>query len=143
MLLPRRRFIALLVSAGVVLTACGGEDDPEIGEPLTQESATSTSGAATDSTAPTTIAGTLIEVNVVGGSPVGGVERAPVSLNDKVTLRVRSDAADDVHVHGYDLEFEVGPGKPGELVFDAKIPGVFEVELHDADREILKLEVTP
>jgi hypothetical protein len=142
---PPRRIVALVVTVGLALTACGGDDDPEIGEPLTQESTPSTTGSTSESTAPTTTtnAGTLIEVKVVDGSAEGGVKRAPVRVNDKVTLRVTSDVSDDVHVHGYDLEFEVGPDKPGELVFDATIPGVFEVELHDADREILKLEVSP
>lgn len=139
------------VLALVLVGACGGDDDEQatLGEPLTSDSTTSAPGpgASSDDTTTTSAApgpqGALIEVKVVGGRPEGGVQRGRAKVGDTVTLRVTSDVADEVHVHGYDLSFGVGPGTPGETTFDAAIPGVFEVELHDAGREILKLEVRP
>ena len=142
-----RRFVAPVVVLAA-LGACGGGDgDPEVGEPLTSDSTTTTApdtGTSTEDTT-TTVAeaeGTVIEVKVVGGRPEGGVQRRAVKLGDTAVLRVSSDVADEVHVHGYDLTFDVGPGVAGEVTFEATIPGVFEVELHDAGREILKLEVS-
>lgn len=142
------RFVAPVVALAVLGACGGGDDDAEVGEPLTSDSTTTTApetGTSTEDTT-TTIAvpeGTVVDVKVVGGRPEGGVERAAVKLGETVVLRVTSDADDDVHVHGYDLEVAVGPTRPGELTFEATIPGVFEVELHDAGREILKLEVSP
>jgi hypothetical protein len=49
--------------------------------------------------------------------------------------------ADEVHVHGYDLTAALTPGQPTELTFAATIPGVFEVELHDAGTVLLTLQV--
>jgi hypothetical protein len=46
-----------------------------------------------------------------------------------------------VHVHGYDLEATLTPGTPAEISFDAGIPGVFEVELHEAGTVLLSLQV--
>ena len=142
------RFVAPVVALAMLGACGGGDDDAEVGEPLTSDSTTTTApetGTSTDDTTTTTAEpeGTVVEVKVVGGRPEGGVQRAAIKLGDTVILRVTSDADDEVHVHGYDLELEVGPTRPGELTFEATIPGVFEVELHDAGREILKLEVSP
>ena len=131
----RWRFAAPLIAMAVLGACGGGDDDAEVGESLTSDSTTTT--------APTAPEGRVVDVRVVDGRPEGGVQRAAVKVGDAVILHVSSDTADDVHVHGYDLEFAVGPDAAGELTFDATIPGVFEVELHDAGREILKLEVSP
>jgi uncharacterized cupredoxin-like copper-binding protein len=80
-------------------------------------------------------------VQVSGGQISGDTGRVPVTAGEHVTLVITSDAADQVHVHGYDLETELSPGQPAELTFDATIPGVFEVELHEAGTVLLSLQV--
>jgi hypothetical protein len=42
---------------------------------------------------------------------------------------VRSDVADEVHLHGYNLKRDVAPGAPARLPFRATITGTVEVEL--------------
>jgi hypothetical protein len=59
-----------------------------------------------------------------------------------VTLSVTSDVPDQVHLHGYDLEAGLTPGTPAEITFDATVPGVFEVELHDAGTVLLTIQVS-
>ena len=71
----------------------------------------------------------------------GDTGRVPVAAGEHVTLVLTSDVADEVHVHGYDLEAELSPGQPTEIAFDATIPGVFEVELHEAGTQLLSLQV--
>ncbi|HET8661695.1 MAG TPA: hypothetical protein VFM55_22210 [Micromonosporaceae bacterium] len=61
---------------------------------------------------------------------VSGPRRVEVKLGSQVVIEVLVDAADEIHVHGYDNEAAVAPGKPTRLVLTANIPGVFEVELH-------------
>jgi hypothetical protein len=111
---------ALALAAG--LTACAG-------------TAASPSGSAA---AP---AGQRIDVQVSGGQVSGDAGRVPVPTGEHVTLVVTSDVADEVHLHGYDREAELAPGRPAEIVFDATIPGVFEVELHEAGTRLLSLQV--
>jgi hypothetical protein len=66
--------------------------------------------------------------------------RVPVPLNRTVELQVSSDKAVEVHVHGYDLEYDVAPGRPGCLAFTADRAGLFDVEAHP-DTLLVQLEV--
>jgi hypothetical protein len=84
-----------------------------------------------------------IDVTVRDGAPVGGIARATVNQGDSVRIVVRSDVADEVHVHGYDLTAAVSPGAPAELTFDASLAGGFEIELEEAGLEIAELRVEP
>ena len=66
----------------------------------------------------------------------------PVAVGEHVTLVITSDVADEVHVHGYDLDGRrSSPGSRPSSTFDATIPGVFEVELHEAGTLLLSLQV--
>ena len=76
------------------------------------------------------------------GKATGDTGRVQVAVGTAVTLVVTSDVADEVHVHGYDIEKELSPGTPATLQFDATVPGVFEVELHHADTVLLRLQVS-
>ncbi len=60
-----------------------------------------------------------------------------------VELVVRTELTDHVHLHGYDLIADVGPGRPGRIAFTADAPGRFEIELEDRGLEIGELEVRP
>jgi heme/copper-type cytochrome/quinol oxidase subunit 2 len=64
-----------------------------------------------------------------------------VKVNSPVTIEVTSDTADEVHLHGYDIEKELVPGKVTTLSFVADQTGIFEVELHKANVVILHLQV--
>jgi hypothetical protein len=58
-------------------------------------------------------------------------------------LVVRTDSGEAVHLHGYNLEKEVVPGKGVRLPFTANIAGRFEVELHPTDSLLAVIEVEP
>ncbi|WP_194916583.1 hypothetical protein [Catenulispora rubra] len=64
-----------------------------------------------------------------------------VHLGDQVVLTVTSDADDEVHLHGYDKEIEIAAGKPGTIDFTANLPGIFEVETHKSNLQLLQIEV--
>ena len=55
--------------------------------------------------------------------PQGGIARPKVKKGDRVVIVVRTDAGEEVHMHGYDIERTVTPGKPVRLPFTATIPG--------------------
>ena len=144
-----RRLAGTLVPLVLLLQACGGGDD----EPAAPASApTTTSPAPTTSLAPvatasttiasttTTVAGQLISVTVRGGQ-VQGPSRQRVERNETVTVRVSSDVADEIHVHGYNKTAPVAAGGTGEVSFVANIPGVFEVEFEKSGKLLFTLEV--
>jgi hypothetical protein len=84
-----------------------------------------------------------IRIAIRGGRPSGGIRRARVRQGRRVRLLVRSDVADHVHLHGYDIFRDVAPGAPARLAFRATVPGRFEVELEDRGIQIAELEVRP
>jgi hypothetical protein len=138
------RLPAALLALAVPLAGCAGTDASEAAGPSSTSSASSSSSssaAPTSDAAPRAAAGQRIEVQVSGGQASGDTGRVPVPLGTAVTLVVTSDAADEMHVHGYDLTADLAPGQPAELAFDATTPGVFEVELHDAGTVLLTLQV--
>jgi len=66
-----------------------------------------------------------------------------VKQGRRVVLVVRSELSDHVHLHGYDLMADVGPGQPATIRFTANAPGRFEIELEDRGLQIAELEVRP
>ncbi|MEV4220722.1 hypothetical protein [Nonomuraea sp. NPDC049725] len=80
---------------------------------------------------------------VAGGELVTGPDRVEARTGDTVELVVTSDAADELHVHGYDREAELVPGRASTLSLVADIPGVFEVELHRGGLVLTRLRVSP
>jgi FtsP/CotA-like multicopper oxidase with cupredoxin domain len=98
---------------------------------------------ATTSTTPVATAPSGRVIRVKGGQPVGGVKDITVKQGDVIRLTVTSDAPEEVHLHGYDIAKDVGPGQPAVFVVPAKINGVFEVELEKSAVQIAKLTVEP
>jgi hypothetical protein len=84
-----------------------------------------------------------MRVTIRGGRPVGGIVRAEATKGESVVLVVRSDVADHIHVHGYDLISDVGPGRPARMQFRASLTGRFEIELEDQALQIAQLTVVP
>jgi hypothetical protein len=62
---------------------------------------------------------------------------------DLVTLSVSAEEPVEVHVHGYDIEEEVGPGEPSSISFDADLTGRFDIEDHETEAVIGTLVVRP
>ncbi len=82
------------------------------------------------------------EVGVEDGTILGGIHRFEASVGDLVEVTVRSDVADDVHLHVYDLKVSVREGMPAVLLVEVDIPGVFEAELHGAGFKLFELAVS-
>jgi hypothetical protein len=80
---------------------------------------------------------------VRGGKPVGGLKRLEFERGERVRFSVQSDSADEVHVHGFDLEKAVPANRRVRFGFPADIEGVFEVELHSTHTKIAELRIRP
>ena len=90
----------------------------------------------------------VTRVRIKGGQVVGGPKTVELAKGDAVRLVVAADAPDEIHVHGYDITKNAGPGAPARFVFRADLEGVFEVESHvaeDAGRNplVARLVVNP
>ena len=84
-------------------------------------------------------------VEIVTGVRDGKVSpkrrRIEVPLGSQVRLLVTSDVDDDIHVHGFEIEEPVEAGRTTTVEFVADEAGIFEVETHDTELELLQLEV--
>ncbi len=70
-------------------------------------------------------------------------DEVSVTEGAQVNLQITSDHPIEFHVHGYDLEEEVQPGEPAELMFEATTTGRFPIEDHDTEAELGTLVVQP
>lgn len=134
---------AAALAALLVLAACGsGDDDPALSSSGTTTT-TATPGApptAPASNAPMPAAEEPT-FEVRDRAVVGGRRTIESRVGASLRIVVRSDVADEVHLHGYDLHADVAPGADATLVLTTDIPGQFEIELEDAKLRLGELEV--
>lgn len=143
---------AVVVVAAFLIARPGGDDSD--GD---SERAATTGTAGQTETAPTATApsapepppdGPQATVIQLTGNAVDEVTDIEVAKGDRVRLIVRSDAPDEIHVHGYDLARDAAPGSPARFSFVADIEGIFEIESHEAEHHgqdalIARLVVEP
>lgn len=148
--LSRQLIVALALVAGALLAAgCGTQPNSTVGGGSTgggTSPAAPVPAAPSSSAAPGPEAGAAAErtlrISYADGQVSGDTGRVPVALGTTVTVLVRSDVADEIHLHGYDRRVAVPAGGSARLRFTADIPGVFELELHDAGVALASLEVS-
>jgi hypothetical protein len=141
--------LVLLIGGFAIAQGSGKKSAPSPAAATT--SATSTAPATTSPTAtsPRKEAGHAqagpAEPTVVvqGGKPKGGVQDLKFEKGDDVRFTVRSDVADEIHVHGFDLMKDVTAGGSVAFDFPAKFDGEFEVELEGRGVQIASLQIQP
>ena len=136
---------AIAVVAVVIAVVAGGGDDDGGDTTTTQATETqrqqdTTEPAPTETTPPEP---EPTRIRVEGGEPADGVEDIDVSKGERVEIDVTADAADEAHLHGYDITEELVPGKTAKFRFEADIEGVFELELHNSGGQLAKITVEP
>ena len=143
---PAAMLFALAASA-LALAGCGGGSSQADATTETTQATTPATTTTETITAETTTTSApeprTITVVVEAGRPRGGIQRPTVDKGEKVVLVVRTDAGEEVHLHGYDIEKPVPPGTPVRISFTANLPGRFELELHHPDALLAVIEVKP
>ena len=119
--------------------------------------ATSTTAAssATTEEPPTPTSGPPVPASVTGGkatidvkvgtddfTTTGGTRVVSVPKNTDVTITLTSTAAEDYHLHGYDLEEKADPGKTATFNLTADQTGQFDLESHVTGNTLLVLVVS-
>jgi plastocyanin len=128
-----RRSVALasaVLAAGLLLAGCGSSSSGGTG-PSGAAGHGSSSAAATKDIAITYKDGQI-------DPPPGKVQ---VAVGTHVHLTVTSDVAEEVHNHYDGKEVEVPAGGTATFDFVATNPGVYEVELHHADKVLTQIQV--
>jgi len=141
-----------LAASALALAGCGGgssqadattQTETETAQATTPATTTTEAVTTTDTTTTSAPKPRTITIVVESGRPRGGIARPTVAKGDKVVVVVRTDAGEEVHLHGYDIEKPVTPGTPVRIPFTADLPGRFELELHHPDALLAVIEVKP
>ena len=137
--MSRNQRIGLIVAAvliavlAFVIASPGGDDSSDkASQTNATTTPTKTTGTGTDATT-TPAQPQATKIDIRGGEVAGGAAEIHAKNGDTVVIVVSADAPDDIHLHGYDIEKPVEPGKPVTFRFKANLEGQFEIESHKAE----------
>jgi FtsP/CotA-like multicopper oxidase with cupredoxin domain len=134
--MSRNQRIALVVGALVVAVVAfvvaqpGDEEDPAPSAPTTAAETQQTEAEAEPQPAPKP---EVTRMRLRGGEVVGGPPTIEAERGDTVRIVIATDAPDELHLHGYDIEMEAAPGRPARFRFKANAEGEFVLESHTAE----------
>lgn len=152
--MPARPALALLALGAVLLAGCaaGAEDpaSPDTAAATPSAAAPSSAApspapsAAAPSAAPTPVAPAVrvITASYADGEVVTDGVRVESQLGEEVVLRISSDVAEEIHVHGYDVYADIPAGGSVDIPLTLTLPGSYEVELHGAGRPLFQLRTS-
>jgi hypothetical protein len=66
-----------------------------------------------------------------------------VKHGDSAVIVVSSDKPETVHLHGFEIEHEITPSKPGRYAFKAKNEGAYALESHTTEKKLATVQVVP
>ena len=140
--------VVIAVVAVVVLSSSGGDDEEPAAETAATATATATPTATEEPGADATPEPTETPEPTATPKPQppligpGKVTKLEFTEGEQIVFRARADGPEEIHVHGYNIEEEVGP-EPVRVSFPATITGIFEIELHGTGEQIAELRVDP
>ena len=138
---------ALVVIVALFFILRGGDDSDETttaAATTPTEATTPTDETTKDTTEETPPPDAEVPTIVIkDGQPEGGVQELTFTQGDDIRFIVKSDVADEVHFHGYDVGMDVEAGGQVEFNVPATITGVFEVELEHTVVPIAEITVDP
>ncbi len=155
--LSRGTALALLPALGMLVLAGCGDDSASSGSspsntptsvptsaPTSVPVTTPTPGDGPSNTADPSKdqADVVINVTVANGKVSPSGASIKVQAGQSVLITALSDADEELHIHGYDKELELSPGKPASVKFTADMKGTFEVETHKSGKLVAKLVVS-
>ena len=143
-----RPALVLLSLSTVLLAGCGSGADPDTvaadDNPVLTSPSAASSSAANPSAAPSPAAPAvrIITAAFTGGDIVVDSSRVETALGEQVVLRISSDVAEEVHVHGYDVYTDIPAGGAVDIPLTLTLPGSYEVELHNVGRPLFQLRTS-
>ncbi|HET8970448.1 MAG TPA: hypothetical protein VFN19_05255 [Candidatus Nanopelagicales bacterium] len=142
----KHRYAVLLAAApllaAVPLTGCAASSTESVAPPAAATTAAPTPAASTPPVEPTPATAVELDVTIAAGKVTPAAANVPVPLGSPVVIKVTSDVADEVHLHGYAIEKEVSAGGTARFDFTADQAGTFELETHESGLLLAKLVVS-
>ncbi|WZH52576.1 MAG: hypothetical protein PIR53_00910 [Nocardioides alkalitolerans] len=141
-----RRCATTAATALLVLSvaACGGRaDDSDTSDPSPEPGATSSSTSSPGEAPSSSIASDalVIEVTVAGDSVTPDAERVEATVGQQIVFRVSTDVPIEIHGHtNPEFTIEAQPGTSDHTTTIDQV-GSYEIELHDPDRLLVRLDV--
>lgn len=138
------------IALAIAVASCGPDETSVSTTTSADTSPTSTSAVSTTVSEPTSTSTTAsatatttpaIDVEFVDGEVIGP-DVFEVELGETVDIWIRSDVDDEIHVHGYDLTYDLRAGELLHVRFVADVPGIFEVEVHTGHTVLFEVEVS-
>jgi heme/copper-type cytochrome/quinol oxidase subunit 2 len=111
------------------------------GSATTEEPPTPTSGPPVPASVTAGKATIDVEVGTDDFTTTKGTRVVSVPKGTAVTINLTASAAEDYHLHGYDLEQKANPGKTATFEFTADQTGQFDLESHVTQNTLLVLVV--
>lgn len=140
--------VSVTACLAVMFTACSGDSTPSTGDVVaTTEPSSATPTDPVSTAAPTSTASkpnleegepAIEPVSILIDADSGETQDVSVALGTPMVIRIRSTAAEEFHLHGYDLEL-AGTDVTFEFVADKL--GEFELETHGSGALVLRLSV--
>jgi hypothetical protein len=84
-----------------------------------------------------------VTIDVKNAKPVGGVKKIKLKQGGTLTFTVKSDTADEIHVHATDQHADVKAGGTVKMTIKATGTGNSEIELEDHKEQIAELTIEP
>jgi heme/copper-type cytochrome/quinol oxidase subunit 2 len=132
--------LAVAVIAFVVANPGSGDEDGDRAAQTTTQTDTEVETETetevetqTETSPPEPPQPSVTRIRIEGGQVAGGPKTIDVEQGEPVRIVVSADAADEIHVHGYDLTQQASPEAPARFNFKANLEGVFEIESHTAE----------
>jgi heme/copper-type cytochrome/quinol oxidase subunit 2 len=135
--------IAVVIAIVAIVVLADSSEDPATPPAENADAtatATPTEGASAADPTPTPTPTPKPQPPLLDGSKVVKLE---FTEGDTVQFRVKSDVAEEVHVHGYNIAKDLEPGQMTTVSFPASITGIFEIEYEHAKQQIAELRVNP
>lgn len=143
-----------VLAVGFVLVQGGGDDDgaatsaavtttQETAGPAAATPAASAPGTTQEAAPAPPPKPATPTVVFADGQPANGVKKLSFDKGEEIRFRVRSDVAEEVHVHGFDKMKDVPAGGSVTFAFPAEFDGAYEVEMEGSGTQIASLEIQP
>jgi FtsP/CotA-like multicopper oxidase with cupredoxin domain len=135
--------IAVVIAVVAVILLAGGGDETDNASDSAQTPTPTATATASEGDATATPTPTATPKPKPPLLQAGKVRTLTYDQGDTVRFRVRSDEAEEVHIHGYDIKKDLEPGQTATVSFKASITGIFEIEFEGSATQIAELKVEP
>jgi hypothetical protein len=89
-------------------------------------------------------AGLVIDITIAAGTVTPTNAALTATVGKPITMRVSSDAADELHVHSVpEHTFAVQAQPDQSFQFTVDVPGRVDIEVHHLDRTVATVQVRP